>query len=84
MSFKLDTGRTHQIRVHCSHIGHPILGDQTYSRCRKLPLKLNEQMLHAQRLDLDHPITTLRLKFQSPMPDTFEQALILLRKQKNS
>jgi len=39
MSFKLDTGRTHQIRVHCAHINHPIVGDPLYGRCKKLPCK---------------------------------------------
>jgi hypothetical protein len=54
MRFKLDTGRTHQIRVHCAHIGHPIVGDATYSRCRKLPIPLSGQALHAVALGLDH------------------------------
>ncbi len=80
MSFKLDTGRTHQIRVHCAHIGHPILGDTSYSRCRKLPIKLPGQMLHAISLGLEHPITKTRIEFQAPLPDIFERLLKTLRK----
>ena len=80
LSFKLDTGRTHQIRVHCSHIGHPILGDQTYSRCRKLPVHLSGQALHAFQLGLIHPITNKHLTFEAPLPNEFEKLLNLLRK----
>tara|TARA_Y100001968_G_scaffold296939_1_gene305487 strand:- start:269 stop:1153 length:885 start_codon:yes stop_codon:yes gene_type:complete len=80
LSFKLDTGRTHQIRVHCSHIGHPILGDQTYSRCRKLPIHLSGQALHAFQLGLIHPITNEHLTFEAPLPNEFEKLLNLLRK----
>jgi len=79
MSFELDTGRTHQIRVHCAHIGHPIIGDSTYSRCRKLPISLSGQLLHAQKLSLNHPINDKRLEFKAPIPDIFEKLLGILR-----
>ncbi|MDM7936160.1 MAG: RluA family pseudouridine synthase [Cyanobium sp. CZS 48M] len=79
MRFRLDTGRTHQIRVHCAHIGHPIVGDVTYSRCRKLPLELPGQALHAVALGLDHPISGERLAFEAPLPELFERLLHLLR-----
>ncbi len=82
ISFKLDTGRTHQIRVHCSHIGHPIIGDRTYSRCRKLPISLPGQMLHAVELGLDHPITKQRMVFKAPLPIIFESCLAFLRSKK--
>ncbi len=82
MGFKLDTGRTHQIRVHCAHVGHPILGDPTYSRCRKLPINLSGQILHAVKLSLDHPITNMRMKFEAPLPHIFEHLLVVLRKRK--
>jgi 23S rRNA pseudouridine1911/1915/1917 synthase len=80
MRFKLDTGRTHQIRVHCAHIGHPIVGDPVYSRCRKLPLALPGQALHAFQLGLDHPIHRERMLFEAPLPPVFEKLLALLRR----
>ena len=78
--FKLDTGRTHQIRVHCAHIGHPIIGDITYSRCRKLPVKLPGQALHAIELGLNHPITKKRMIFKAPLPELFKRLLVVLKK----
>ncbi len=80
MSFKLDTGRTHQIRVHCAHFGHPILGDQTYSRCKKLPTQLQGQALHAIELGLIHPKTKKDMLFNAPLPKSFNKALTILRK----
>ena len=82
LKFKLDTGRTHQIRVHSAHIGHPIIGDQTYSRCKKLPIKLNRQALHAIQLGLIHPITLERMSFTAPIPKDFEQLLKVLQQKK--
>ena len=80
LHFKLDTGRTHQIRVHCAHTGHPIIGDPLYSRCRKLPIHLTGQMLHAIRLELDHPMTKERMIFNAETPKIFQKLLDLLRK----
>ena len=80
MRFKLDTGRTHQIRVHCAHIGHPIVGDPVYSRCRKLPMALPGQALHAFQLGLDHPIRKDRMLFEAPLPEVMEKLLKLLRR----
>ena len=80
LRFKLDTGRTHQIRVHCAHIGHSIVGDPTYSRCRKLPMALPGQALHAIQLGLDHPITRERMLFEAPLPEVMEKLLALLRR----
>jgi 23S rRNA pseudouridine1911/1915/1917 synthase len=79
LRFKLDTGRTHQIRVHCAHLGHPILGDPTYSRARPLPVKLPGQALHAVQLGLDHPISRERLVFEAPLPPAFATLLQVLR-----
>ena len=83
LKFKLDTGRTHQIRVHSAHIGHPIIGDQTYSRCKKLPIKLSGQALHAFELGLIHPITLEKMKFTAPLPEDFERLLKVLQPKNN-
>ena len=79
LEIRLETGRTHQIRVHCAHHNHPVLGDTTYSRCRKLPLDLPGQALHAFQLGLDHPITRERMLFEAPLPPVMEKLISLLR-----
>ena len=84
MRFKLDTGRTHQIRVHCAHIGHPIVGDPVYSRARRLPVALPGQALHAVQLSLDHPISGERLVFEAPLPERLATLLQLLRRSHGS
>jgi len=86
LSLKLETGRTHQIRVHMSHIGHPLLGDEVYAgRTHRFALRHPElfdgQALHAVRLSLTHPITDERMVFECPMPEKFEKALEILRKE---
>ncbi|KGG13179.1 MULTISPECIES: RluA family pseudouridine synthase [Prochlorococcus] len=80
IAFQLDTGRTHQIRVHCAHIGHPIIGDSTYSRCRKLPIALSGQALHAYQLGLKHPQTNKEMLFEAPLPISFKRLLKVLQK----
>jgi 23S rRNA pseudouridine1911/1915/1917 synthase len=84
LRFKLDTGRTHQIRVHCAHMGHPLVGDATYSRCRRLPVELPGQALHAVQLALNHPVSGERLTFEAPLPEPFERLLARLRISGNS
>jgi 23S rRNA pseudouridine1911/1915/1917 synthase len=80
LRFQLDTGRTHQIRVHCAHVQHPIVGDPVYSRARRLPVALSGQALHAVQLGLNHPLTGERLRFEAPLPAEFETLLGVLRK----
>jgi 23S rRNA pseudouridine1911/1915/1917 synthase len=80
LRFKLDTGRTHQIRVHSAHTGHPIVADPLYSRCRRLPMELPGQMLHAVQLGLNHPIHGERLVFEAPLPERLATLLALLRR----
>jgi 23S rRNA pseudouridine1911/1915/1917 synthase len=77
---RLETGRTHQIRVHMAHIGHPLVGDPDYGRAfrtkaNRLPLPLREavlafprQALHAFRLGFEHPVTGQTLRFETPLP----------------
>lgn len=76
----LETGRTHQIRVHFSHIGNPVAGDPEYSRGRgKRELGLSRQFLHAFRLRFSHPVTGAPLQFKSELPDDLKQVLDYLR-----
>lgn len=79
MQFELETGRTHQIRVHSKHINHPIVGDLTYGyKSNKFNLK--GQLLHAMTLSFTHPTTLKKEVFNSPIPDYFENILQKLRK----
>lgn len=71
---RLETGRTHQIRVHMAHIGHPLLGDMVYGR-KKPELGLEGQCLHARRLRFVHPTTGEAVVVESPLPDYFTQIL---------
>jgi 23S rRNA pseudouridine1911/1915/1917 synthase len=69
---RLETGRTHQIRVHLTHLGHPLVGDATYGRARPAPeaaLRFPRQALHAATLGFVHPITGVTHLFESPLPD---------------
>jgi 23S rRNA pseudouridine1911/1915/1917 synthase len=83
----LETGRTHQIRVHCADSGFPILGDPVYSRpprrepLRSVAAELGRQALHAHVLGFVHPITQETLHFVSPLPDDMTRALALLRQE---
>ncbi len=79
MQFQLQTGRTHQIRVHSAHMGHPIVGDPEYGS-RKIPgMTLPGQALHAFRLTLNHPITGATITGVAPMPERMEKLLVRLR-----
>ena len=80
MRFLLETGRTHQIRVHCTHQGHPLLGDATYSSNRSLKVNLSGQALHARQLSLVHPITKKTIDAIAPLPAEFEKLLDVLRR----
>ena len=69
----LETGRTHQIRVHLRSIGHPVVGDARYGGERQ-SVPLDRPFLHAERLGLDHPVTGEPLSFESPLPDDLHLA----------
>jgi 23S rRNA pseudouridine1911/1915/1917 synthase len=76
----LETGRTHQIRVHFTHIGYPVVGDPEYSRGKSArQLGLDRQFLHACQLRFDHPFTGEALEFTSEIPEDLEDALSRLR-----
>ncbi len=79
---RLETGRTHQIRVHMSYIGHPLLGDPVYGP-KKQPFALEGQALHARVLGFVHPRTGEYLEFEAPLPPYFEALLERLRKSRN-
>lgn len=72
LEVNIETGRTHQIRVHMKYIGHPILGDSVYGKSDK---KNTRQMLHAYKLEFDHPITSKKMILKAPLPKDFLDAL---------
>ncbi|UCE01292.1 MAG: RluA family pseudouridine synthase [Candidatus Latescibacterota bacterium] len=95
VEMRLDTGRTHQIRVHMASLGHPVFGDATYggrnSRLTRLPAGLRvqarralksmpRQALHATRLSFQHPATAIEMVFESPLPDDFSETLAMMRR----
>lgn len=73
----LETGRTHQIRVHMTHIGHPLLGDEMYytDASRAMPYEMKRQALHAAKLAFTHPITKQRVAFEAPLPDDMKEII---------
>lgn len=77
--FNLQTGRTHQIRVHAKHIGHPVVGDTVYGY-KNQRFKLNGQLLHAIKLQFIHPRTEKLVSFDAPIPDYFLNILEKLDK----
>ena len=78
LDIKIDTGRTHQIRVHMAEIGYPIVGDMVYSN-GKNPFGVEGQMLHAKSLDFKHPTTGKQMHLEAPLPEYFEEILEKLR-----
>ncbi|HET9326257.1 MAG TPA: RluA family pseudouridine synthase [Candidatus Eisenbacteria bacterium] len=98
MEVRLDTGRTHQIRVHLAHLGHPVVGDPVYGGRTKKVLSLRRseaslrdeilkslprQALHASELELPHPVTGRALQFALPWPEDFTQAIETLRRHRD-
>ncbi len=86
LSLRLETGRTHQIRVHMSALGHPLLGDAVYGGMtsafeKKHARLLDGQALHAKRISFIHPSTGERLTLECPLPDSFERLLAILREE---
>ena len=90
LRLKLESGRTHQIRVHMAHLRHPLVGDQTYGGRPRLPKassaemietlrKFRRQALHAVQLELSHPVTGEWMSWHAPLPDDFVNLLNVLR-----
>lgn len=75
IKLKIHTGRTHQIRVHMKHIGHPLIGDQVYTDKKYKNPRYKRQMLHAWKLSFNHPITMEKLQFLCPPPKNFFDTL---------
>ncbi len=82
--FQLETGRTHQIRVHCAQMGWPIVGDPLYSRGRSVGVNLSGQVLHASRLSLKHPVSQAEIEVQAPLPIDFMKLLNRLQQRADS
>ncbi len=95
LSLKLDTGRTHQIRVHLSHLGHPVIGDPTYGGRAAAVVKLtrslkplgleilkaiDRQALHATKLEFQHPMTGMPLSFQAKIPEDIQKVIEILER----
>lgn len=81
MKFQLSTGRTHQIRVHSTHLGYPIVGDPIYGSSRAVKVNLPGQALHAWQLELIHPISGQTILAEAPLPAHFQKLLMVLRQQ---
>lgn len=79
VEFRLETGRTHQIRVHSAHLGHPIVGDPVYGMGRSVGVNLTGQALHAWMLQLQHPVTGEMIKAIAPVPPEFATLLQVLQ-----
>ena len=84
LKLRLETGRTHQIRVHMSHLGHPLLGDELYGGGttkfeRAHPRLFDGQALHAKKLSFEHPISKQQLSFECELPENFQKMLDILR-----
>ncbi|MBA3019037.1 MAG: RluA family pseudouridine synthase [Proteobacteria bacterium] len=87
LELDLKTGRTHQIRVHCAAINHPVLGDPVYGgkkAAKKLPTSVPRQMLHAWRLEFAHPVTGEAMSFESPIPPDMGELIEALRRNTQS
>ena len=76
---RIETGRTHQIRVHMAHIKHPVIGDKLYGRSHANGIQADRQMLHAAKLSIVHPNTSERMAFSAPLPDDMTALLEKLR-----
>lgn len=89
IGINLKTGRTHQIRVHCAAIRHPVLGDHVYGnrlklsvnsrKIQELSIQVKRQMLHAWKIRFSHPVTNKTMEFEAPLPDDMKELISLLK-----
>ena len=81
LACRLETGRTHQIRIHLAEIGHPVLGDRVYRpyKAPRFPIQVRRQALHARNLGFLHPITGEAVSVEAPLPADLSQLLEQLR-----
>ena len=83
LEVKIETGRTHQIRVHLSEIGYPIVGDTVYSN-GKNEWNIDGQCLHAKSLKFKHPITGKEMFIEAPLPEYFKNVILELKKRETN
>jgi 23S rRNA pseudouridine1911/1915/1917 synthase len=76
---RLETGRTHQIRVHMTSIGHPLVNDPKYGPRKSTPFAIEGQALHSLTLTLRHPSTGEEMRFEAPLPEDMQKILTALR-----
>lgn len=81
MHFQLETGRTHQIRVHSTHMNWPMVGDSEYGSGKSLGIKIPGQALHAFRLTLAHPVSGEKIVGEAPLPKAMEKLILRMREQ---
>ena len=79
LACRLESGRTHQIRVHLASIGHPLVGDAAYGRTHASGISFARQALHAWKLGLRHPLTDQPMRWEAPLPADFATLLATLR-----
>ncbi len=79
---RLETGRTHQIRVHLASLGHAVVGDRAYGKARGTSITFPRQALHAWKLGLDHPVTRAPMQWEAPLPADFAALLASLRQRR--
>jgi 23S rRNA pseudouridine1911/1915/1917 synthase len=80
LSLRLETGRTHQIRVHLTHLGHGVIGDPLYGKGKSPKLDFPRQALHAAELHFTHPVSKKAMKFEAPLPKDMKELIAALRK----
>lgn len=79
LRLSLETGRTHQIRVHMAHLGHPLVGDPLYGPSKPFAIRMGRQALHAEQLGFRHPVSGEAMRFQADPPADFQRLLMILR-----